>query len=522
MPRDEVARLVADISLAIQSSDLLSLLRKDPESQSPSLSSHEQQQQYHIHDEGEKRSLLKQQNRKSDKHPPLPKCLSEIPRSILDDRVKPIRAALERIDAQKLLNLEILQEQQQHHPHPSQERAVKGPRVRDGVYCRPICDQIRPKLCIDEDVAMEEEEEDDDDTNHNRKSSVVRYLHIAEVPEEYTIGIFVFGPHENIPLHDHPEMCVLSRVLYGDLQRLSLDLDRSGRDPNDSAFRMDTADDDEMSEASSSLRHLLEKPNAPPETSNGGSSSLSAASWLSRSATWIRTSGTNIINHNLYNSSSGSCTMDDESDHHQHPYHSNHHTSHHSRREERFPEGTKIAYQNAADVLKAPDVASLYPYEGNLHQFVAGPYGAAVLDVLLPPYDDERKRDCTFYTIREITAKTTTRSPPGTGSMTTMTSITTSTTSTRTAALSRWNNCSQHPPQKAPHSIPPLLSSLSPAFPLRDDTGSRMTERDHQELCLIIPTGQPENFHCISGTYKDLGETDDDYYEHQFDDDDDD
>jgi hypothetical protein len=119
MSRAEVARLVADISLAIESSDLLSLLREtdDPERQNG--------------------SLRRQQHQK--------RCMSEIPQSILDDRVEPIRTALENIDAQKLLDLEILQEeeedhhehQHQHHrqqqqsPH-SQEKAARGPRVRDG------------------------------------------------------------------------------------------------------------------------------------------------------------------------------------------------------------------------------------------------------------------------------------------------------------------------------------------------------------------------------------------------------
>lgn len=30
---------------------------------------------------------------------------------------------------------------------------------------------------------------------------------------------------------------------------------------------------------------------------------------------------------------------------------------------------------------------------------MAGEHGAAVLDVLLPPYDEDHDRDCTFYTI---------------------------------------------------------------------------------------------------------------------------
>jgi len=304
------------------------------------------------------------------------------------------------------------------------------------------------------------------------KSSVVRYLHIAEVADEYTIGIFVFGAHERIPLHDHPEMCVLSRVLYGSLDRLSLDLDRRGRTPNDDGFDtyniMDIDSDDEeedLNEASaSSLRQLFgsqnnsnNNRNNQPDNSNsydryndhnGSSSSFLGA--LSRGATWFQNS--------LYNSSSSlSWRMDDDSESHDHYQY---YRSQQQKQQERYPEGTKLAFRNDTDVLEAPNVACLYPYEGNLHEFVAGPYGAAVLDVLLPPYDDERKRDCTFYTIREF---------------------------------------------------PSRMDSISSATNPTAIVQSQQQQRE-RDPCLIVPTGQPENFHCISGKYKDLGETDD-YYD---------
>jgi len=247
MAREEVDRLIADISRAIQRSDLLSLLHPSP------------------------------MRRR--------KCLSEIPKSTLDERVMPIRAALESINAEELLGLEQL---------PS--KTTTGPRIREGVYCRPICDQIKQKWYVnddDNDVSMDE---DDDDNN---RSSIVRYLHIAEVPDEYTIGIFVFGPNERIPLHDHPEMCVLSRVLYGDLQRFSLDLDRKARTPTDENVgtgNMIIDDDDgdhqqeeDLNEASfSSIRNFLGNQSSnlnDNNNNNSASSFLSAA--FSRSATWF-------------------------------------------------------------------------------------------------------------------------------------------------------------------------------------------------------------------------------------------
>ena len=50
---------------------------------------------------------------------------------------------------------------------------------------------------------------------------------------------------------------------------------------------------------------------------------------------------------------------------------------------------------NELRVLTSPEITVLYPRKGNVHQFTAGEDGAAVLDVLVPPYDDDR--DCTFY-----------------------------------------------------------------------------------------------------------------------------
>lgn len=180
-----------------------------------------------------------------------------------------------------------------------------------------------------------------------RRGSCVRYVHVSEVPDKYSVGIFIFPPHARIPLHDHPGMCVLSRVLYGDLERISLDLVREKQD-------------------------------------------TTASSWFQL---WSRT------------------------------------------KQQLLPHGSRQAYLNEREHLEAPNVTVLYPYEGNLHEFIAGPNGAAVLDVLLPPYDENRKRECTFYRISDEVVI------------------------------------------KGP--------------------------------CWIVPTGQPEDFHCLSGRYGDLGDYDD-------------
>lgn len=186
-------------------------------------------------------------------------------------------------------------------------------------------------------------------------NSCVRYVHIAEIPDQYSIGIFVFAPFGRIPLHDHPDMCVLSRVLYGDLERHSLDLARM--------------DEDGVERRRNWFGNFFGRDNATQQA---------------------------------------------------------------------LPKGTKRAFKNHVDHLQAPEVTALFPYEGNLHEFIAGPHGAAVLDVLLPPYDNAQNRDCTFYEIREMDSHA--RKPSG------------------------------------------------------------------KEPCYVVPTGQPEDFHCISGRYGDLGE----------------
>ncbi len=339
---------------------------------------------------------------------------------------------------------------------------------KNRVHCHPIYNQIKIDSDVDNDISMDStdydsSENDDDDDN---RISMVRYLHIAEVPDEYTIGIFVFGPNERIPLHDHPEMCVLSRVLYGDLQRLSLDLDRKGRSPDDENFdsnimdmdddvedtKMQSAEDEMNNSSMSSIRNFLEKQNnTQPESSNTNhNSSSSFLASLSRSANWF-----------FNNSSSSGFTMESETE-----------------QQQQYPEGTKLAYRNAMDRLEAPNVASLYPYEGNLHEFVAGPHGAAVLDVLLPPYDDEHRRDCTFYHIRDI--PTTLSKKRG----------------------RKLGNTARFKGKPGTATVP------STAAAARKSSSQR-------EPCLIVPTGQPENFHCKSGRYKDLVGADynDDYDE---------
>eukprot|EP00536_Pseudo-nitzschia_multiseries_P005073 jgi/Psemu1/303097/fgenesh1_kg.91_\ len=200
------------------------------------------------------------------------------------------------------------------------------------------------------------------------------------------------------------------------------------------------------------------------------------SSWISRSVTWLR----NSLNGS--NGESGVISTGSSDD-----------------RKQRFPKGTKIAFKNEIDSLRAPDVASLYPYEGNLHEFVAGPHGAAVLDVLLPPYDDDHERDCTFYHIRDVNSI-----------------IYGNTSTTSSTLLSSESSMSSNHSSYSSDATPTLQQSTGNSSRYKDMQNSSgmlldRGESSTREPCLIIPTGQPENFHCISGTYRNLGDREDNY-----------
>ena len=154
----------------------------------------------------------------------------------------------------------------------------------------------------------------------------IRYLHMKQSTHCYSAGIFIFPPDAVIPLHNHPGMSVISRVLYGNLELRSFDI------------RNTTCTAEEIKKKSKGIsRWLFPK----------------LFSTVRRQA----------------------------------------HTN------EKLPrqEVRVHAHENEATMISAPEVTMLYPQKANIHQFTAGKYGAAVLDVLIPPYDAMDGRDCTFY-----------------------------------------------------------------------------------------------------------------------------
>ena len=239
---------------------------------------------------------------------------------------------------------------------------------------------------------------------------------MGEIPGRYSIGIFVFPPNVRMPLHDHPGMCVLSRLLYGSLERTSLDLSRDDGD----------ADGNENNPEMPAAAHMQEAQERGKRTVDNSCSSNNSNPGL-LSSLWQRMSDRLQLQQQQ--------PIPKEEGHKNNP----------SQGAALPSRGMKRAYHKRVDYLHAPDCAILYPLEGNLHQFTAGPEGAAVLDVLVPPYDEEELRDCNYYEIWERPQQL-------------------STTATTTQEQ------------------PPLLSAY-----------------------WIRPIVKPENFHCVRGQYRCLG-----------------
>jgi len=134
-------------------------------------------------------------------------------------------------------------------------------------------------------------------------------------------------------LHNHPGMTVLSRVLYGSVEVKTFDI-----------IGKAAAEDREIQKERSSSNRI--------------------AGWLPRLLSTVRRQGPSSSSH------SSSSTL---------------------------PLNALRTYENDVKVLVSPAITELYPQKDNVHQFTAGEDGAAVLDVLVPPYDTVDDRDCTFY-----------------------------------------------------------------------------------------------------------------------------
>jgi predicted metal-dependent enzyme (double-stranded beta helix superfamily) len=195
----------------------------------------------------------------------------------------------------------------------------------------------------------------------NHHDNTVRYLHCREIADRYSVGIFIFPPGASIPLHDHPSMVVISRVLYGQLKVKSYSVVSPVHDAQ-------TMDSDEIDDDRNWRNNV-----------NSDSPSRFRSSF-------------NMIKDFVSRAVSS-----------RHDYHAA--TRHKLQvQENESPLGVQFSSDRDGKrtaIISAPNVTALYPDEGNCHSFEAGPNGAAVLDVLLPPYAEDEHRDCTFYEATE-------------------------------------------------------------------------------------------------------------------------
>ncbi|XP_054839216.1 2-aminoethanethiol dioxygenase [Eublepharis macularius] len=154
----------------------------------------------------------------------------------------------------------------------------------------------------------------------------VSYMHICET-ESFSMGVFVLRAGACIPLHDHPGMHGLLKVLYGTLRIACFDTAAGGAGGGGEGGG-----------------------GGGPESALGASSAAAPKQPPPRSAS-PRCHRALLRSHQLYTPASAPCRLS--------------------------------------------------PHTDNLHQIdaVGGP--AAFLDILAPPYDPERGRDCHYYRLGE-------------------------------------------------------------------------------------------------------------------------
>jgi len=148
----------------------------------------------------------------------------------LKPMVEPLIKQLEGIDAAELLSLK-----------PTRDDGESGATLDPGKTIEPIHDLVNPKY------------------QNQSENNIVRYLHVKEIEHRYSAGIFVFPPNASIPLHDHPDMVVISRILYGELYVTSYDVMPSSSDEEDITLIATTKKSHHQHQDNHHYEHLSER-----------------------------------------------------------------------------------------------------------------------------------------------------------------------------------------------------------------------------------------------------------------------
>ncbi|GAU30292.1 hypothetical protein TSUD_385130 [Trifolium subterraneum] len=100
-----------------------------------------------------------------------------------------------------------------------------GPKSEEALQkVRAVLDSLKPAhVALDHEAHIARiYEPPTDGANGTTPSPPIKYIHLHEC-DKFSIGIFCMSPGSVIPLHDHPRMTVLSKVLYGSLHVKAFD-----------------------------------------------------------------------------------------------------------------------------------------------------------------------------------------------------------------------------------------------------------------------------------------------------------
>ncbi|WJX22449.1 cysteamine dioxygenase [Trifolium repens] len=102
---------------------------------------------------------------------------------------------------------------------------TEGPKSEEALQkVRAVLDTLKPShLGLDHEAQLVRTyRQAMNGANGINQGPAIKYIHLHEC-DKFSIGIFCMSPGSVIPLHDHPRMTVLSKVLYGSLQVQAFD-----------------------------------------------------------------------------------------------------------------------------------------------------------------------------------------------------------------------------------------------------------------------------------------------------------